>query len=202
MQFHVRLIDDPAHPERRVESREAHWRYFDDHVDHFIARGATRTDDESTFLSSVLFVEFEDWNAVRAFVDAEPNNLNGVYKEVTIRRWGNALGRLQRDFVRPPDLVPWYIRGHGKPGMHETRMALLPAHTEYFRAYDEANFIVRGAVWDEDKVEWQGSANLICLESRAAVESFLENEPYYQNGLYESVEIERYRFGGRPGQVT
>ena len=110
MEFHIQLIDDDAHPERRQQSRDAHWQYFDDHVDNFVARGATRTDDNETFLSSVVFVQFPDWDAVRHFAANEPNNLNGVYKEVIIRRWGNALSRNQRQFPIQDGLIlvyPW-----------------------------------------------------------------------------------------------
>ncbi|MBT4342352.1 MAG: hypothetical protein HOD62_09890 [Chloroflexi bacterium] len=63
MHFHVQLIDDPAHPERRAQHREAHWAYFDSHKDHFVARGATLTDDMETYLSSVIFVEFDGWSS-------------------------------------------------------------------------------------------------------------------------------------------
>ena len=87
MFFHVRLIDNPETPEKRDQSRLDHWRYFDDHRDHFIARGATKSDDEEVFLSSVLFVEFEDWAEVRSFVHNEPHNRNGVYKDVRINCW-------------------------------------------------------------------------------------------------------------------
>ena len=202
MEFHVQLIDDDEHPERRGASRDAHWQYFDDHVDHFIARGATRSDDNTTFISSVIFVDFPDWDAVRDFVDNEPNNKNGVYKEAIIRRWGNPLGKLQRNYVRRDDLIPWYFRGYGKPGAHAQRMELLDAHSAYFKPYNDEHFIVRGGVMGDDGEEWQGSANLICLPSRDDMMAFVENEPFYKNGLYESVRIERYGFGGRPGQST
>lgn len=78
MFFHVQLIDDPDHPERRAVSREDHWAYFDQHRDHFAARGATTTDDGERTLSSVLFVEFDGWEEVRQFVDNEPHNRNNV----------------------------------------------------------------------------------------------------------------------------
>ena len=49
---------------------------------------------------------------------------------------------------------------------------------------------------------WEGSANLIALPSRADVEAFLADEPFYSNGLYDEVLVERYKFGGRPGQIV
>ena len=202
MFFHVQLIDDPAVPERRPANVEAHWDYFDKHRDHFIARGATLTDDFERYISSVLFLEFDGWDDVRRFVENEPMNRNGVYRDVSIRRWSNALGRRQRDFPRREDQVFWYIRGFGKPGSNDRRNELLDTHRAYFAPYDEESFIVRGAVLDDDGALWEGSANLIALPSRADVEAFLSEEPFYVDGLYERVLIERYKFGGRPGQIV
>ena len=202
MFFHVQLVDDQDHPERRPANVEAHWDYFDEHRDHFVARGATLTDDFERYLSSVLFLEFDGWDAVRRFVDNEPMNRNGVYREVVIRRWSNALGRKQRDFPRREDQLYWYIRGFGKPGTNDRRNELLDAHRAYFAPYDAEQFIVRGGVLDDNGELWEGSANLIALPSRAAVDAFLAEEPFYTNGLYERVLVERYKFGGRPGQVV
>lgn len=202
MHFHIQLIDDPATPERRAVSREAHWAYFDDHRDHFIARGATQTDDQARTLSSVLFVEFDGWDEVRRFVENEPHNRNGVFADVRICRWNHALGRTQREFPRKDDQACWYIRGFGKPGSHDRRNELAPVHRAYFAAYDTENFIVRGGVLDDSGELWQGSANLIALPSRKAVEAFLAEEPFYINGLYDNVLVERYKFGGRPGQIV
>lgn len=202
MHFHIQLIDDPAHPERRVGSREAHWAYFDEHRDHFVARGATTTDDGERTLSSVLFVEFDGWDDVRRFVANEPHNKNGVYGDIRINRWHCALTRTQRDFPRKDGQICWYIRGFGNPGSNDRRNDLVDAHRAYFAPYDAENFIVRGGVLSDDGTLWEGSANLLALPSRAHMDAFMADEPFYKNGLYGHVLIERYKFGGRPGQVV
>jgi uncharacterized protein YciI len=202
MHFHIQLIDDPATPERRAVSREAHWAYFDEHRNHFIARGATTSDDQSRTLSSVLFVEFDGWDEARHFVENEPHNRNGVFGEVRINRWSHALGRTQREFPRTEEQVCWYIRGFSNPGRNDRRNELVDAHRAYFASYDAEHFIARGGVLDDAGTLWQGSANLIALPSRAAVEAFLSEEPFYTNRLYDEVLVERYKFGGRPGQIV
>lgn len=202
MYFHIQLIDDPATPERRAVSREAHWAYFDAHADHFVARGATTTDDGERTLSSVLFVEFDSWDDVHRFVDNEPHNRNGVFGEVRINCWSHALGRTQRDFPRTDNQVCWYIRGFSTPSRNDRRNELVAAHRAYFAAYDSEHFIVRGGVLDDAGTSWQGSANLIALPSRGKVEAFLSKEPFYIDGLYDEVLVERYKFGGRPGQIV
>lgn len=202
MYFHIQLIDDPDHPERRPQSREDHWAYFDTHADRFVARGATMTDDGARTLSSVLFMEFDGWDEVREFVANEPHNRNGVFRDVRINRWGHALGRTQRDFPRKEGQVCWYIRGFSTPDRNDRRNELAEAHRDYFAPYDAEHFIVRGGVRDDDGERWLGSANLIALPSRADVEAFLADEPFYRNGLYDEVLVERYKFGGRPGQIV
>ena len=202
MHFHVRLVDGPEGAMKRRLHVDAHWKYFDDHRDHFVARGATVSDDASVVIASVLFVEFKFLGRFRRFVANEPLNRNGTYQDVTITRWATGLARRQRDFPRREGQVAWYIRGYGKPGVHERRQELLQAHRAYFAPYDPAHFIARGPVLDDEGETWRGSANLICLPTRLDVDVFMTQEPYNKDGLYERVLVERYRFGGRPGQVV
>jgi uncharacterized protein YciI len=202
VQFHVQLIDDPAEAHKRREHVEAHWDYFDAHRDHFIARGATGTDDLSRTISSVIFVEFDSWEAVRTFIENEPLNRSGLYGEVIIRRWSCGVPHRQRDFPRREGDVYWYVRGYGKPGAHGTRQEVVAAQREFLAPYDETVIITRGPILDDGGTEWQGSANLICMPSREALKEFMDQWPYCRAGLYERVLIERYRFGGRPGQVV
>ena len=49
----------------------------------------------------------------------------------------------------------------------------------------------------EDGARWEGSALLVQLRDRAAVEAMLAGAPYVQAGLYGSVEVHDWQFGGR-----
>ena len=202
MQFHVRLTDHPDAADRRARYRADHWAYFDDHRDHFIARGATTTDDLQRTLSSVIFVEFDTWDDVNAFLAAEPLNSNGVYREVVVRRWRSGLKRRQRDFPRDDGQVFWYVRGHGKPGAHSRREEIVDAQRAHLAPHDDTVIVARGPILDDGGTDWRGSANLIMMPSRDALDAFMAEWPYCKAGLYERVEIERYRFGGRPGQIV
>ncbi len=201
MLFHVRLSDYPV-SRRNSALRDAHWKYFENHADHFIARGATFEDDDNIFKASVIFVDFPNRDAVESFLANEPLNKAGVFQSVEIARWSNPLARRQRDFARKDGQVCWYIRGWGKPGTNDKRNELFAAHQAYFKPYDGEHFIVRGGVLADDGATWTGSANLISLPDRAAIEAFVAEEPFNKNGLFERIAIERYNFGGRPGQLT
>jgi uncharacterized protein len=200
MLFHVRMTDYPV-SRRTPELRDRHWKYLDDHATHFIARGPTQSDDGKRMLSSLFYVDFPDRASVEHFVANEPNNMAGVHMHVEIFRWGNPLNKKQGDFPRKEGQTYWYVRGYAKPGAHLRRADLLDAHQAYFKSYDDEHFIVRGGAMS-DEGNWVGSANLMAMPDRASIDRFVAEEPFCRNGLFERVVIERFAFGGRPGQIV
>ena len=184
MQFHVRLIDDPAKHQTRLDGREAHWQYLDDHAEHFYGRGPTFLGTMDKFLSTIFFLEFADWDAVNRFITEEPHYRNGVYQDISIWRWQDELGRRQRDFPRR-DGPNWYLRGFAQARRRPGAVATGRRARGILRALRPPDsFIVRGSIVDADGKCWQGSAALIALPSREAVDAFLGEEPYYRAGLY------------------
>lgn len=64
-----------------------------------VARGPTFADDGETATGSVHIVSLSGPPAARAFAFDEPNYQAGVYGDVLLRRWHNALGRTMWDFA-------------------------------------------------------------------------------------------------------
>jgi uncharacterized protein YciI len=58
-------------------------------------------------------------------------------------------------------------------------------------------FILHGPLLSDDGAGWVGSALLVQRADRAAVEAMLAGAPYVQAGLYGSLEIHDWQFGGR-----
>src|SRR4029453_19102454 len=77
---------------------EAHWSFMDRYADSMIARGPTLTTDRATATGSTHMVELPDAAAARVFAFEEPCCVAGVYAEVMVRRWRNALGRTMWGF--------------------------------------------------------------------------------------------------------
>ena len=172
---------------------------MDGYADAMIARGPTLTADRTTATGSMHMVDLPDAEAARVFADEDPYQQAGGFGEVLVRRWRNTLGGTMWDFNG--DAVNnrrFLIIGHGRPGVSVTRDALLGAHRRYFvdQGYLE-RFIQRGPLLSDDGTEWVGSAMLVELRDRAAVEAMLADEPYVQAGLYANVEIHDWQFGGR-----
>ena len=200
MEFFIYGRDRPDSGTLRAELAEAHWSFMDGYADAMIARGPTLTADRTAATGSMHMVDLPDAAAARVFAFEEPYHRAGVFADVLVRRWRNALGGTMWDYQGDASANRRFlILGHGKPGMNATRDRLLSEHRRYFveEGYRDC-FIERGPLLSDDGTEWVGSAMLVELPHRAAVEAMLAGEPYAKAGMYADVEIHDWQFGGRP----
>ena len=181
------------------ELAEAHWSFMDGYAEAMIARGPTLTPDRTTWTGSMHMVDLPDAQAARVFAFQEPYYRAGVYGEVLVHRWRNALGRTMWDYpAEPGDDRRFLVIGRGKPGVEAARQALEAPQRRWFGEPGHRDrFILRGPLLADDGGGWVGSALLVQLGDRAAVEAMLAGAPYVQAGLYASVEIHDWQFGGR-----
>ena len=192
--------DTPGAGHLLEELAEAHWSYMDAYAEAMIARGPTLTPDRQTHTGSMHIVDLPDGEAARAFVADEPYYKAGVYGDVLIRRWRNELGRRMWDFRRGASgYLRFLIVAHGGPGVSHAAAELLEEHRRYLAVGGyEDRIIERGPLLSDDGTEWVGSAMLVELPDRAAVDALVSGEPYVSAGLCASVEIHDWEFGGRP----
>jgi uncharacterized protein len=178
---------------------EAHWSFMDRYANAMIARGPTLTADRATATGSMHIVDLPDAAAARVFAFEEPCYMAGVYDEVMVRRWRNALGRTMWEF--DGDEVAnrrFLVIGHGSRDTDAVDSALRAAQRRYLvdGGYLE-QLIARGPLLSDDGREWVGDATLIELPDRAAVEEMLASAPFVRAGLYANVEVHDWEFGGR-----
>ncbi|HEY7020308.1 MAG TPA: YciI family protein [Ktedonobacterales bacterium] len=178
------------------ERTEAHWAFMDQYAATMIARGPTLSDDGAEWIGSMHIVGLHDAAAAHAFAFEEPNYRAGLFAEVFMRRWRNELGRTMWQFQGDPDHNQRFLSiGHGKPEA-AFQFDSLPPRQRFFDDHD-SQVIVCGSLLSDDGATWVGSIMLAEAPDRAAVEAFIASDPYAQAGLYQSVEIHRWRFGGR-----
>lgn len=72
------------------------------------------------------------------------------------------------------------------------RQEMRPAHLEYIRGFG-TQIVAGGATLAEDGEVMTGSFILVDMADRGAVQAFLRNDPYVQAGLFDTVEIRRWR---------
>jgi hypothetical protein len=199
MEYFFYCRDRPGTADLRDEIVEAHWSFMDAYADVMIARGPTMSDDGEEATGSVHIVDLPDAEAARVFAYEEPNHRAGVYREVITRRFHNELGRTMWEFVGDPSGVRRFlVIGHG---------AAVVADSDALRDVRRRSLVDRGLrdrliadgpLLSDDGATWAGHASLVELADRAAVESMLADDPFARAGLYASVEIHPWQFGGRP----
>lgn len=79
-----------------------------------------------------------------------------------------------------------------KPGALDTRMATRPTHLDYLNA---AGVVKAAGPLLSDEGNPVGSMLIVEAEDRAAVQTFVDNDPYTLAGIFESVAIDGWRVG-------
>ena len=199
MEFLVYGRDRPGTAALRDELTEAHWAYMDGFADVLVARGPTLTEDLQQATGSLHIVDLADAAAARLFAEEDPYHAAGVFEDVLIRRWNNGLGRTMWEFEGDPEHNRRFlVLGHGKPGIAALRDAHLAEHRRHLDDPAHAgHFIARGGLFSDDGSEWVGSAMLVEFPDRASAAAMEAADPFVREGLYASVEIHDWVFGGR-----
>ena len=182
MEFLCYHRDRPGSATLRDELLAEHWSYMDRFAKEMIARGPTVTDDGETATGSVHVVDLPDPAAARAFAFEEPNYQAGVYRDVLVRRWRNALGRTMWEFPGGRTGGNRYlVLGFG---------AGPAADLEVPNVGDE--LIAYGPLLSDDGAEWLGTAALLRAPDPATARAVLTED------RYAAVEVHNWEFGGRP----
>lgn len=79
-----------------------------------------------------------------------------------------------------------------KPGALETRMATRPTHLDYLNG---TGLVKAAGPLLDDAGSPVGSMLIVEAEDRAAVQTFVDNDPYTLAGLFESTQIDGWRVG-------
>ena len=86
--------------------------------------------------------------------------------------------------------MDFVVRCTFKPGASQERFAIRVPHIEYMIAALPFTRLGGARLLDEDGSSTVGMMVVVDLPDRAAVERFIENEPYRLAGLFGTVEIE------------
>ncbi|MEU0298307.1 YciI family protein [Streptomyces sp. NPDC006175] len=173
--------DRPGSSALREDLLEEHWSYMDRYAKEMIARGPTLADDGDTPTGSVHILDLPGPAAARAFAFDEPNYQAGVYRDVLLRRWRNALGRTMWDYPGGPDGGNRYlVLGLGAGQAVDLAV---PSGRDELIAY--------GPLLSDDGDTWLGTAALVRAPDPDTARGVLTPE------RYAGVEVHNWQFGGR-----
>ena len=97
--------------------------------------------------------------------------------------------------------MPYLIRMYDKPGSAELRAATRPAHLEYLKPF-VPRLLAAGGFLNDDGSVASGGMILFDTNDRAEAEALIANDPFNKAGVFERVEVTRWRkvfFAGAPG---
>lgn len=84
--------------------------------------------------------------------------------------------------------MQFLIKAYDGPDMLDKRMAVRPAHLEGMRKLGK-QIVFAGGLLD-DAGNMKGSALVMDFPDRAALDAYLEKEPYVTAGVWETIDIE------------
>ena len=84
--------------------------------------------------------------------------------------------------------MQFLIRAYDGEGKLDKRMEVRPRHLEGMKKLSEHIISAGGLLDDEGKMK--GSALIMDFESREELDSYIANEPYVQEKVWEKIEIE------------
>jgi uncharacterized protein YciI len=140
--------------------------------------------DTQKVLGSIHIVEFGDADASHTFAYDEPFAVEGVFAEIVMMPFRLELGRTQFVFEGTPDHPRFFVHCPAAPGVDAVPDDVASAHDEYCRKFDP-HFVCRGSLLTDDGA-WAGRAFFIEMLDRAALESFLADDPCARSGLYHT----------------
>jgi uncharacterized protein YciI len=182
MEFFCYHRDRPSSVTLRAGLLEEHWSYMDRYAAEMIARGPTLAGDGDTPTGSVHIVGLPDPAAARAFAFDEPNYQAGVYRDVLLRRWRNALGRTMWDFPAGRTGGNRYlVLGLGTGQAAD--LAVPPNRDE---------LIAYGPLLSDDGGTWLGTAALVRASDPDKARDVLTPD------RYADIEVHNWAGGGRP----
>lgn len=88
--------------------------------------------------------------------------------------------------------MPYMIETFDKPDTGELRQQLRPSHLDYLEE-NKKLLLACGAKLQDDGVTGTGSLYIVDVETREEAQSFIDGDPFTSGGLFERIEISRWR---------
>ncbi len=194
MHFAILIYDEPDSAALRDQYRQAHLDYLKVSDAQTLFAGPFTTDDESADLGSLRLIEFPDRATADRHVAEEPYVIGGVQKRWYIHRWLPRLPYSWRDCPRTKGHIQGMFHGLDQPGTGALRHKFREAHEAYL-AQHASMVMARGPLVADDGDEPIGSVLLLDVPDMDAARVFMEQEPFYSNGVYKDINFHRWRFG-------
>ena len=194
MHFAILIYDEPDSAALRDQYRQTHLDYLKEFDAQTLFAGPFTTDDESADLGSLRLIAFPDRATAARHVAEEPYVIGGVQKRWYIHRWLPRSPYSWRDCPRTTGHIQAMCHGLDRPGAGALRQKFREAHEAYLTQH-AGMAMARGPLVTDDGEEPVGSVLLLDVPDMDTARAFMEQEPFYSNGVYKDINFHRWRFG-------
>jgi uncharacterized protein YciI len=194
-QWVIQCSDKPDTGQLRARYYPDHRKYLEKFTSNVVGCGPILSDDATHEIGHAFFIELPHRENAEVFIAEEPFARAGVYETVRVLRWSNSFLKRMEDYNHKPGQQLFFLIASKRRGINSLLREHLHDHESYFKKFED-NFVFRGPIRSEDGTENYGSAIVMQLPDRQAMDDFWNNEPYNSNGVYEDdLTIYRLRFG-------
>lgn len=88
--------------------------------------------------------------------------------------------------------MPFHIETFDKPDHHELRLQVRPEHLDFLEARKDM-LLACGAKLDDSGDFAHGGVYIVDTDAREEAERFIAEDPFTQAGLFQRIEITRWR---------
>ena len=88
--------------------------------------------------------------------------------------------------------MPYHIETFDKPGHTDLRLKVRPVHLDFLEAHKDM-ILACGAKLDDAGEVAHGGVYIVDTDDRAEAERFISEDPFTHAGLFERIEITRWR---------
>ena len=194
MLYSIVIFDEPNTADLRDLHRKAHLDYLQNFDQQTLFAGPFTSDDESADLGSLRLIDFPDRAAVEKHIADEPYVTGGIQKRWLVHRWRPSVSNTWRDCPRVEGNIQALFHALDGPQGAAVRDKHLAEHQAYLEEH-ASSIVVRGPLLDEDGKQSIGSVYLLDITNMDAARAFIENEPFYKAGCFETTIFHRWRFG-------
>ena len=194
MHWMIKCRSKPGTDELRNATIPAHKDHLDKYREETWFSGPLFTDDGTSAIGSLRFIEFPERAAAQAYIDTDPYTTEGIFESINIQRWQPALTHRQLTYPRQEATQQFIVHCTDVADSEALRAPLRQAHRDYLDNRAD-QVIARGPLQTDDGATIVGSTCLLDVADRAAADALWADEPFNQASVYEGVSIERWLFG-------
>ena len=101
------------------------------------------------------------------------------------------------DLARPEsenDAMPYFVEVRDRPGCEQIRIDFQEQHLAYLDS-NINRLLAAGGLLDDEGAVAQGGLFILDVDNRADAQRFIAEDPFSKAGLFEIVQIRRWRKG-------